>query len=300
MTDTTIYTIPEFKKELAENKYNHIGLFDSNGTQIVSFNNIKNTTVAKKLQEIDRKLKSKQVKDGFYTIRCKNAISGSVPTEDYVVQKGEPTEEPSLSENVGVNPNVRTYQEVLDMTVKIQGLERDKKDLEKDVTQHKADHLVLQAKADALEDEVEQLKADKVTLEEEMEESQLEEVGEDKLEGYLSIASPFIERYFDNQAEKLKHEKIRLHQEAVRLGQTPNPNGQGHDPNKKPQNKEAVTLALQRVEEYINSKRDDEELFQEWSEHYNEADNLNDFFKRVQEWDQEQFEELVAYINKDA
>jgi len=122
-----IYSLPDFEKILKDQGYKHIGLFDSNGKIIITFNNASKTG-SDRFKEIEKRLAAAALPEGFYVIKCKNTTSKTVTTDDYTVKKGNPkTEEPvkpvTLQEPAPPSPSVISFSEALEMKTTINRLE---------------------------------------------------------------------------------------------------------------------------------------------------------------------------------
>ena len=129
MENTNIYTWPEVLEAHRSNKYKKVCLYDTQGKKIIAYKNNR-TDPKKKLEEIERKLKTKQLPDGYYLVHFKQSFSTAVDPEVYMIKKGNPTEAPTLSEPTKGTPAVQilTYEQALKYETDILRLtaERDK------------------------------------------------------------------------------------------------------------------------------------------------------------------------------
>ena len=106
MDTNEVYTWPEVLRAQQENQYKHVCLYDTNGRKLVAYNNNR-TPTKKKLEEIKRKLSTKQLPEGFYMLHFTQSFGGSVEPEVYLIKKGNPTGTPTLSENAPGTPAVQ-------------------------------------------------------------------------------------------------------------------------------------------------------------------------------------------------
>ena len=88
-----VYTIDEFKQIQNNQNYKYIGLFNQQGQPLVPFNSNKQTP-GQRLREIETRLMSEALPDGYYFIKCKNTVYTKTPSDDYAILKGNKLSEP--------------------------------------------------------------------------------------------------------------------------------------------------------------------------------------------------------------
>ena len=72
-----IYQIEDLRKIQQEQQYKYVGLFDYNGAQIIPFNPNRVTNETR-LREIETRLISQGLPDGYYIVKCKNSTGKNV------------------------------------------------------------------------------------------------------------------------------------------------------------------------------------------------------------------------------
>jgi len=192
-----IYSLSDFAKILKDQKYKHIGLFDANDKQIVTFNSTHKTSVDR-LDDIKTRLGSPALSDGFYVIKCKNYVGRAEPTDNFTITKGNPKEE-ELPKGIEVKEetkesladNVLSYESALELNNRLNRLELENEQLKKD--------------NEALEAELEEEPED-----EPEEENELAENAKTYISQLAEMFIPILNTHYEQADRKLKMDELRL------------------------------------------------------------------------------------------
>ena len=194
-----IYTIEQFKTIQQNQNYKYIGLFNQQGQGLIPFNTNK-TTPAQRLREIETRLMSEALPDGYYFIKCKNSVYKSTPSDDYAIFKGQQLSENKtqviapvqIVEKPAFQPEVLTYEGALKLQVELEKL--------------KLENANLKEKINELEIAIE----DKTVLSEEAQPSMMENA-KNWLVEILSIGAPLLDKHFalKEQALQLKAYELK-------------------------------------------------------------------------------------------
>lgn len=270
-----IYKVDDLQVIQAGQNYRHLGLFDQTGKQIIPFNPNK-MPVAERLREIETRLLSPGLKDGYYIVKCKNSAGVKVATDDYTIYKGDQNlseEAPRVIEIAApqtFQPEVLTYDGALKLQI----------DLER-----------LKMENDALKKEVENLKAEISEMEKseailsESDNSGMWENAKSFLSEIVSIGAPLLDKHFELREKQLSLKALEISR-GMR-GTNPGTNPQ-KNPVANPSEKNK-----QIIENWILSKNDDLNLYEELAAIYNEATSQEDFLKNLKEYDENLFKELT-------
>lgn len=136
--------------------YKFVCLCDSEGSQLVNFNNA-TTPMKKRLEQIKKRLESPALSDGIYIIKCKDAIKGQ-KADEIIYVKGEGTAAPvpaapaptakTLKETT--EPAVLTYAEAIRLNSEIKRLEYEVRTLTTERDQYKKDLEAAESELDDL------------------------------------------------------------------------------------------------------------------------------------------------------
>jgi len=209
------YTLSDLKKILKEQGYKYVGLFDTEGKPIISYNHARMTPQTR-LEEIEKRMKASGIKDGFYVVKFKNTPAKKAHPDDYVIKKGNPKDEPTLADppppsSNGVGKELMPWDEALKLTTENVKLKLEKETLEKD--------LESMTKAyNELCDNVDEMEKAMAEMEEEAEEKPLADSStswvKDLTEGFKPLLTSFVEledrklKLKEAVAYKAKHKEL--------------------------------------------------------------------------------------------
>lgn len=283
---TTTYSIDEFKEIQKDQKHPFLGLFHLDNTQIVPFNNYGGDP-AEKLKEIEKALQSPVLGDGVYLIKTKSSHSKKAAALDYPIQKGE-GEPVNLQEDMNNNgqpfqafsPQVTSYQEVLKLNIELERLKLENEQQKK----------IIEDLEEALE-EYEKDEAAGGGMLNEQRPADWQVFGE-KL---MTFIAPAMDKYFDLQDKKLAIRGAELQ----RMGVQPKPQPQQEQPESVQM--DAVAYTDKKIQEWINSHKEDPEKFNQMVAVYNSAESMDNFFNQMEQiTTKEEFNNLIDYINEGA
>lgn len=262
-----IFKIEELAKIQMDQAYKYAGLFDQQGTAIIPFNPNK-VPIERRLQEIETKLLSPGLKDGYYIVRCKTTTAKNVIPDSYTVYKGE-----NLSESAPVpqqvqivekhiSPDVLTYDQALKMQVELEKL--------------KLENLQLQKENERLLSELSEVE----TLSEEAQNSVWSNA-KDFLTELVTMGAPLLDKHFELKEKALTLEAMKINN---LLGST----------NKRPANPVTKPDDQRKIENYILSKKQDPETYEQLAAMYNGAANVEAFLKSLNEYNNLMYNELTG------
>jgi hypothetical protein len=265
------FSISDLRNIQASQGYKYIGLFDQSGRIIINFNSNVNTS-ANRLNEIEKRLISDGLPDGYYIVKCKNTTSKTVATDDYTFYKGsaEPTTQPAVLPIQNLPPvtaEVLTYESALKMQVELERLKLQNAALEKELEQVKRE------RDEALETQL--------LSEEEANTPSLLESGKAFLSDLMGIGAPLLDKHFELKDKQLAIQAAKLQFEMNR--QTPAV--------KKPSAEEIET---EKIKSFISSYQDDQETYEALAGIFNSATGLNDFKNKMKEYNVELYTELYG------
>lgn len=262
-----IFKIEELAQIQQGQNYKYMGLFDQAGTCIIPFNPNK-IPIARRLQEIETKLISPGLKDGYYIVQAKSTTAKNVVPDHYTVYKGEQLGEkaPAITPAVQIvekhiTPDVLSYEQALKMQVELASLKLENAALKKEIEELKADL------------------SDAETLSEE-EKSSVWAGAKDFLSELVQMGAPLLDKHFELKEKALTLEALKLQ----RIGGT-----------NKPAPKFGTKSEDQRkIENWIITKKEDPECYEDLARIYNSAANIEGFLKSLNEYNEELFNELTA------
>jgi len=261
-------TVKEFKDIQGRQNYKYLALFDQSGGQIIPFNSNR-VTSADRMREIETRLLSQGLKDGFYLVKCKNTTVKTVQSDDYLIIKGKPE---TLSEQTpvkiveSISPNLLTYESALSLNVEVQSLKLENAALKKEI--------------DLLKQEIEENAVEFETLNEENPQSSLMENASTFLNNAMGFIAPLLDKHFDLKEKALGLKAIEL---ELKLGSTKKPS-----PEQKP-----VLSDQQKVEAFITAQKEKPEVYENLAALYNEAANMEDFLKGLKNYNEDLFNTLI-------
>ena len=260
-----IYQIKDLRKIQQEQQYKYVGLFDYNGAQIIPFNPNRVTNETR-LREIETRLISQGLPDGYYIVKCKNSTGKSVKTDDYTFYKGEKLGEIAPPAPVVVQapaptagPEVLTYEGALKLQVELERLKLENSSLKQQI--------------DDLKSELSEIE----TLGEENKETAgMWDNAKSFLSELVSVGAPLLDKHFELREKSLALKALEIQSKAP----APRPNQQAAQ-------KQAEIMAF--IESF---KTDDPETYNELVNIYNGAAHQADFMEKLAAYDQELFNTL--------
>lgn len=279
-----IYNLDDVLEIIRQNEtYKKVSLVNSSREIIVPGNAYGLTKRNEKLQEIRKRFSSQGLKDGIYYILAESgSAKARALSDEFAIQKGEgktdvaPTQTIIIQEkekNNDPGENVLSYQKALER--------------ETELAQAKVDLVAAQRRIIQLETENEALKK-------ELEDVESEHLSEGENQSFweklAEMAMPMLDKHFE-----LREKALNL--EAVKLGMMP---GQAKPAQQARPTQQAANAAReqQRINEaiqaYINGFSDNPETYEALAAIYNDAENLDDFMKKLQIFNPEYYNELAA------
>ena len=270
------YTLDQWKKIHAKQRYKYICFKDMNGEIIVPYNSNK-VTAAARIKEIETRIETQT--GNHFIIEGKTSISPKAKADPFYIVK-DPTLkdspsavieatviEPARSVQEGVN--VRSYEYVLELEKRVNKLELENK--------------ALLDKIDLLEEELEEASF--------LDDDEPEGNGTmDWLSSTFEMVTPLIDKFFQQRDQLIKIETIKLHREM-------NPNGAAPKP--EPQiDQQAVNHFLDKIKEFIGEyEEEDPDTCQDLINIFNSSSNMDHFFNQVGQYNKEILDEMQKYIN---
>lgn len=255
-----------------EQNYKYIGLFDQQGNKVIPFNS-NATSANSRLKEIETRLHSAGLKDGFYNVCCKNALKGGT-ADNYLIKKGE-----NLSENATANipiiqtlpPDLLSYQQALKLNVEVERLKMENSALKKDIEslqQQKREHEL-------------------TMLNEEEDESSLPGLMENAksfLTEAMSFVAPLLDKHFELKEKQLGLQAIQIQNRMNYPTKRPSPEQPGSEAREK-----------NNTKDFILSYKDEVEVYEKLAAFYNSAKSESEFFQNVKDYNGEVFNELIEW-----
>lgn len=260
-----IYSIEDLRRIQAEQNYRYIGLFDYNGAQIIPFNPNKVTNETR-LREIETRLISQGLPDGYYLVKCKNSTGKSVKTDDYTFYKGDklsdmPPPSPVVIQAPApvTSPEVLTYESALKLQVDLEKLRLENASLKRELDQARQDL------------------AEMETLSEENKEtSGMWDNAKSFLSELVSVGAPLLDKHFELREKQLALKALEISGKQNVARQV---------------NKPAERQA--EIQSFIKSfETEDPETFQDLVKIYNSADHQADFFEKLNEYNPDLYNAL--------
>lgn len=271
-----LFNIEEVKAVQSNQNYKYLGLFDQSGTQIIPFNPAK-VTGAERLRQIETRLISQGLKDGIYIIKGKNSVGKNVPADEYFIQKGanlselacDPVQEVKIVEKPVFQPEVLTYQGALTLQIELERYKLENSSLKKEIESLKA--------------EIKELEQESQLLSEESEPSLMENA-QSFLTNAMQFVAPLLDKHFELKEKQLGLQAIQIQH---KLGDFGKPN--------KPQPTKEAPITQHPLEVFISQYKDDPETFNALAEIYNTATSEEDFYKGVNDFDNDIYNTLLNY-----
>ena len=255
-----------------EQKYKYIGLYDQSGNKVIPFNS-NATSANSRLKEIETRLLSAGLKDGFYNVCCKNALKGGT-ADNYLIKKGE-----NLSENTTANipivqtlpPDLLSYQQALKLNVEVERLKMENTALKKEIELFKQ----------------EQREQELTLLNEEEDESPLPGLMENAksfLTEAMSFVAPLLDKHFELKEKQLGLQAIQIQNRMNNNTKRPSPEQPGSKAREK-----------NNTKDFILSYKDQTEVYEKLAAFYNNATSEEQFLRNVNEYNGDIFKELIEW-----
>ena len=265
MKEFLIKDIFDIQKEQA---YKYIGLFDQQGNKVVPFNS-NATSSNERLKEIETRLCSAGLADGFYNICCKNALKGGA-ADNYMIKKGENLGE-SITANVPIvqtlPPDLLSYSQALKLNVDVERMKLENAALKKEIEQLNK-----------------QLLENQTLLSEEEENAAPGMLDNAKtfLSEAMGFIAPLLDKHFELKEKQLGLQAVQIQHRLDNRTKRPSPEQEGiKDKN--------------LTESFIMSYKDDPEVYEKLASFYNEAISKEQFLTSVREWNSEIFNDLLLW-----
>lgn len=297
---TKLFDIKDIKKIQKAQDYKFVGLFDVNDNPIIKFNPNK-ASVGKRLREIETRLLSEGLPDGYYHVKAKNTVSKTVIPDSYLVMKGDgattleeqaPLQNGTVtilqqpSENASKD-HLLTYDNALKLEIKVAKLEME--------------NLALTNDNNKLEDKIEEL--EKADLLSENPTATLASNSMTFIENIVEMAAPLWDKHLDVKEKTLR---VRAMEAKARIGNEGNP--------KNPAANGVQEQKINTEETYIEGEEGEElNPYQQWiASHYDEenptayealvniyqtADSEEEFKEQLRELDEQKFVEFSQFIH---
>lgn len=262
-----VFKIEELTQIQKAQGYKYAGLFDQQGTCIIPFNPNK-VPIERRLQEIETKLISPGLKDGYYIVRAKTTTAKNVVPDSYTVYKGEQLSEPGSQPapqvqivEKHITPDVISYEAALKLQVELERLKLENAQLKKECEELRSEL----SEAETLSEE---------------DQGSMWASAKDFLSELVQMGAPLLDKHFELKEKQLTLEALKLQ----RLGGT-----------NKPAPKFGTKSEDQRkIESFILSKKADPECYEDLARIYNTATSVEGFLKSLNEYNNELFNELTA------
>jgi hypothetical protein len=258
-----VYTIDQFKNIQDQQNYKYLGLFNAQGNVIIPISTNK-TTTAQRLREIETRLMSEALPDGYYFIKCKNSVVKTTPTDDYAILKGnklsedQPQIQPvQVIEKPVFQPEVLTYDSALKLQVQLERLKLENQHLKQEI--------------ESLKSEIEENK-----LLSEEEQPSIMDNAKSWLQEILSIGAPLLDKHFQLKEQQLQLKAYELKQLGGIRPQRPMQN---------PENDIRPENNKRSYEEIIMTFQDQPETYNKLADFYNNAQNEEEFLQNIKLFD---------------
>lgn len=284
-------TIQDFDKVNAQQKYRYLSLEDMSGAVIVPFNSAK-ISPSDRLKEIKTRMQAQP--GNVIVIKGKTTASPKAKSDVYYIAKNPEllSEEPETIEikaveipsRPAIDPgvNVRSYEYVLELEVKVKALELENEKLKDDI----ADLEDALSEAQGLADSAPQ-----------------ENPIFGWLKGTIEQSMPLVDKLLEQRDKRLALEEKKMNLMLNRMQQQPRP---VPAPAPQPAPKQefdtrAIELMVERIQSFVSELQEsDPDGAAGFIQIYNSASDLDNFFNQVEQWDKDVFNSLVQYINQPA
>jgi hypothetical protein len=259
-----VYTFGEIKDLITQQGYKYVALFDYGGRQIIPYNAHK-MKAGDRLREIETRLLSAGLLDGYYLIKCKNAIQAKI-TDDYLLHKGEKLSEnetpaPMIMEKPVFQPEVLTYDGALKLQIELERLKLENGSLKREI--------------ENLKNDLSEMESENLLSEESTPKTELLENAKTFLSEAMGFVAPLLDKHFDLKEKAL----------AIRALEIENKR-----PIAQPKRETAKT-----VENWINGHKSQTEVFNSLVAIYNSATGPENFNEQLKEFDESLYNNYVEY-----
>ena len=262
------FTINEIKEIQKEQCYKYIGLFDNNGIKVIPYNS-NSSSANDRLKEIEIRLNSAGLKEGFYNVSCKNTLKGG-SADNYLIKKGESdvlAEEKKPVEIIA--PDLLSYAAALKLNVEVERLKLENSALKKEII--------------AL---TESLKENEIFLSE-MEPAETAPSMIESAKSFLSEAmgfiAPMLDKHFELKEKALNLQHLKLSQ-AQNIKAPQNTQKNENDPEKN-----------KKLEDWIKTFTDQPEVYEELAKIYNNAQSVEEFLRELQNYNNDLLKQLTEW-----
>jgi hypothetical protein len=266
-------TLQEIEKLIIDTDYKFCGLFDQNDSCIETYNRTGNAI--EKFEIIKKRLSSQP--DGIYTIKCRNSTKGAIDLYEY--KKGSQM----ISEKPGVTVKYLENDRILQLSIECERLKAqiDRKD-DKITDLEKEINLLLNENED-LENKITELENNSapVTLGEESSTPSLMESAKDFLGQLMEFGAPLLDKHFS-----LKEQALNL--EALRI--------QNVKPQQRTEQDKQRAEIVKKVESWINSKKEDMEVYNKLYAIYINCGNILKFSEMLKDNSEELYNEFLTIV----
>lgn len=257
-----LFSIEQIKEIQGKQNYRYLGLFDQQGRAIIPFNTNKGNPF-ERLKEIETRLLSEALNDGYYFVKGKNVISKNGATDDFCIRKGEQLAEaspaPVIIEKQSFQPEVLTYEGALKLQVELERLKLENKSLKEKVIEL-----------------TDQLSA-KETLSEAEEPAPITSW----IEQLTQLAVPMLDKHFELKQQQLALKAMELQRIPAKQQTT---------------NQRKPILDKQKIEDCILTFQDDPDTYERLAELYNNALDQEDFLRNLKS-DSDLFQQFKTAFN---
>ena len=265
--------LEEIEKCIIDTDYKFCGLFDQNNSCIETYNKTGNAIT--KFEVIKKRLLSQP--DGIYLVKCRNSTAGKIDIYEY--KKGDQM----ISEKAPVTVKYLENDKILQLSIEVERLKAqlDRKDdkiqdLEKEVN-------LLLSENNELEDKISQLESDSapITLGEETAQPTLMESAKDFLGQLMEFGAPLLDKHFS-----LKEQALNL--EALKI--------QNVRPKVKSEQDIQRAEIVRKVETWINSKKEDPEIYNKLYAIYINCGNILKFSEMLKDNNEDLYNEFLTIV----
>ena len=270
-------TIPELKKVLSGGIYRHLGLYTADGQKIKPFNT-KIAAYEDQVKDILNFLESSIVDPGIYIVKLKKTYSGAAV--DYAINKGNV----EVKETIAMNTNNLNIPHDFAAAMSHPAIK-----LQSDITRLELENEDLQRQIEELNEYIGDLedKLTNVTLSETPAPPSAFETAKSFLSEIVAFGAPLLDKHFELKAQALEIEKMK---NGMKSG-TPTPNNQYQAPEVKRERQ-----IENKVKEWINSKNEDQELFNSLMVLYYNSSDLTKFAERLNDFNTDLYAECREYV----
>ena len=255
-----LFSIEQIKEIQGKQNYRYLGLFDQQGRAIIPFNTNKGNP-NERLREIETRLLSEALNDGYYFVKGKNVISKNGATDDFCIRKGEMLSEtqqaPVIIEKQAFQPEVLTYEGALKLQVDLERLKLENANLKKQIS------------------ELEERLAENDNLSEDAEQAPVV----NWIEQLTQLAVPMLDKHFE-----LKQQQLAL--KAMELQRLP----------AQQTNQRKPILDKQKIEDCILTFQDNPDTYEQLAQLYNSALDQEDFLRNLKS-DPDLFQQFKTAYN---